>query len=196
MERNTSKNLHEWAENKNRKPLIISGARQIGKSWVVQELGKSFYKQNFLEVNFEKTPAINQIFEADLVPKRIVQELEIQYQIEVTQDTLLFFDEIQNCPKAIMALRYFYEELPHIPVIAAGSLLEFQLKNIPFPVGRVEHLEMQPMTFDEFLLANGNNSLVKLLQEPIHAIPQSVEDKLYSEFLNYYWVGGMPETFC
>ena len=193
MERNISKNLQEWAENKNRKPLIISGARQIGKSWVVRELGKKFYRQNFLEVNFEKTPATNQIFEADLEPKRIVQELEIQYQTEVTQDTLLFFDEIQNCPKAIMALRYFYEELPYIPVIAAGSLLEFQLKNIPFPVGRVEHLEMQPMNFDEFLLANANNSLVKLLQEPIRAMPQSVEDKLYSELLNYYWVGGMPE---
>ena len=193
MQRNVSKNLQEWAENKNRKPLIISGARQIGKSWVVRELGKNFYQQNFLEVNFEKTPAINQIFEADLDPKRIIQELEIQYQIEVTQDTLLFFDEIQNCPKAIMALRYFYEELPHIPVIAAGSLLEFQLKNIPFPVGRVEHLEMQPMSFDEFLLANGNNALVKLRQEPFYEMPQSVEDKLYSELLNYYWVGGMPE---
>ena len=153
MQRNISQNLQEWAKRNNRKPLIISGARQIGKSWVVRELGKDLYQQNFLEVNFEKTPLINQLFEANLDPKRIVQELEIQYQTEITADTLLFFDEIQNCPKAIMALRYFYEEMPQIPVIAAGSLLEFQLKNMPFPVGRVEHVEMYPMSFDEFLLA-------------------------------------------
>lgn len=193
MQRNISQNLQEWAKRNNRKPLIISGARQIGKSWVVRELGKDLYQQNFLEVNFEKTPLINQLFEANLDPKRIVQELEIQYQTEITADTLLFFDEIQNCPKAIMALRYFYEEMPQIPVIAAGSLLEFQLKNIPFPVGRVEHVEMYPMSFDEFLLANGNKALVKLIKEPIQEFAPSIEDKLYSELLNYYWVGGMPE---
>ena len=193
MQRKVSEKLIKWAESKNHKPLIISGARQIGKSWAVRELGKGFYKQQFLEVNFEKTPLINQLFEADLNPKRIIQELEIQYQVEIRQDTLLFFDEIQNCPKAIMALRYFYEEMPEIPVIAAGSLLEFQLKNIPFPVGRVEHLEMQPMSFDEFLLANNHKSLVKLLNEPIQPMAESIEDKLYQELLNYYWVGGMPE---
>lgn len=193
MQRNISQNLQEWAKRNNRKPLIISGARQIGKSWVVRELGKDLYQQNFLEVNFEKTPLINQLFEANLDPKRIVQELEIQYQTEITADTLLFFDEIQNCPKAIMALRYFYEEMPQIPVIAAGSLLEFQLKNMPFPVGRVEHVEMYPMSFGEFLLANGNKALVKLIKEPIQEFAPSIEDKLYSELLNYYWVGGMPE---
>jgi predicted AAA+ superfamily ATPase len=193
MQRNISQNLQEWAKRNNRKPLIISGARQIGKSWVVRELGKDLYQQNFLEVNFEKTPLINQLFEANLDPKRIVQELEIQYQTEITADTLLFFDEIQNCPKAIMALRYFYEEMPQIPVIAAGSLLEFQLKNIPFPVGRVEHVEMYPMSFDEFLLANGNKALVKLIKEPIQEFASSIEDKLYRELLDYYWVGGMPE---
>jgi uncharacterized protein len=193
MQRNISQHLQDWAKRDDRKPLIISGARQIGKSWVVRELGRNIFKQNFVEINFEKTPNLNQIFEVNLDPKRIIQELEIQYQVSISKDTLLFFDEIQNCPKAIMALRYFYEDMPQIPVIAAGSLLEFQLKDIPFPVGRIEHLEMYPMSFDEFLLANGNQSLVKLLNEPIHELAPSIEDKLYSELLNYFWVGGMPE---
>jgi uncharacterized protein len=193
MQRNISQSLHNWAKRNHRKPLIISGARQIGKSWVVRALGKDLYKQNFLEVNFEKMPLLNQIFETNLDPKRIIQELEIQYQLDITADTLLFFDEIQNCPKAMMALRYFYEEMPQIHVIAAGSLLEFQIKNIPVPVGRVEHLEMYPMSFDEFLLANGNKNLVQLINEPIQELAPSIEHKLYSELLNYYWVGGMPE---
>ena len=193
MLRNISEKLQNWALSKNRKPLIISGARQIGKSWIVRELGNTHYKKKFLEINFEKTPQINQIFEVNLEPKRIIRELEIQYRIEIAEDTLIFFDEIQNCPKAIMALRYFYEEMPHLAIIAAGSLLEFQLKNIPFPVGRVEHLTMQPMSFNEFLLANGHKSLVNLLEEPIQTLAQSIEDVLYTELLNYYWVGGMPE---
>ena len=193
MYRTVSNTLVQWATKSNRKPLIINGARQIGKSWVVKQLGKTHFKNNFLELNFERNPNLNLIFENDLNVHRIIQEIEIQYNTEVSENTLLFFDEVQNCPKAIMALRYFFEDKPAIPVIAAGSLLEFQLQNIPFPVGRIEQLDMHPMSFEEFLEANGNEILLKKIQEPIQVLAESIENKIYQELLNYFWVGGMPE---
>jgi uncharacterized protein len=193
MKRNASKFLLKWATQKERKPLLLNGARQIGKSWIVRDLGNSFFKNNFVELNFEKKPQLHQLFEQDFDVKRILFELEILEGISITETTLIFFDEIQNCPKAIMALRYFYEDLPNIPVIAAGSLLEFQLLEIPFPVGRIEILEMFPMTFDEFLEATGNANLAKLLSDENASISQVVEEKMYQELLNYFWVGGMPE---
>ena len=193
MQRYITKQLIEWADSPNRKPLIINGARQIGKSWIVRQLGQNHFEGNFLEINFEKKPQLSAIFETDLDVKRIIQEIEIEFNIICTNQTLLFFDEIQNCPKAIMALRYFYEDMPNIPVIAAGSLLEFQLQNIPFPVGRVQQLDMHPMNFNEFLLAQGNETLVKKLNEPIQELSTTIENKIYHELLNYFWVGGMPE---
>ena len=193
MHRDITQNLVYWAKKSNRKPLIINGARQIGKSWVVRQLGKNQFKGNFIEINFEKKPQLMAIFELDLDVKRIIQEIEIEFNTTCTAKTLLFFDEIQICPKAIMSLRYFFEDMPNVPVIAAGSLLEFQLQNIPFPVGRIEKLDMHPMTFNEFLLAQGNNVLVKKLSESIQEFSATVENKIYQELLNYFWVGGMPE---
>ena len=146
-----------------------------------------------MEINFEKSPNLALIFELDLNVKRIIQEIEIHFNTEISETTLLFFDEIQNCPKAIMALRYFYEDMPQIPVIAAGSLLEFVLQNIPFPVGRVEQLEMYPMSFEEFLQAQGTEILIKKINEPIQVLSETIESKIYQELLNYFWVGGMPE---
>ena len=193
MHRDITQNLVYWAKKSNRKPLIINGARQIGKSWVVRQLGKNQFKGNFIEINFEKKPQLMAIFELDLDVKRIIQEIEIEFNTTCTAKTLLFFDEIQICPKAIMSLRYFFEDMPNVPVIAAGSLLEFQLQNIPFPVGRIEKLDMHPMTFNEFLLAQGNNVLVKKLSEPIQEFTATIENKIYQELINYFWVGGMPE---
>ena len=193
MHRDITQNLVNWAKKSSRKPLIINGARQIGKSWVVRQLGENQFKGNFIEINFEKKPQLMAIFELDLDVKRIVQEIEIEFSTTCTAKTLLFFDEIQICPKAIMSLRYFFEDMPNVPVIAAGSLLEFQLQNIPFPVGRIEKLDMHPMTFNEFLLAQGNNVLVKKLSEPIQEFTATIENKIYQELMNYFWVGGMPE---
>jgi uncharacterized protein len=193
MQRNANNFLSSWVSKADRKPLILNGARQIGKSWLVRNLGKNHFKNNFIELNFEKKPQLNQLFEQDFDVKRIVSEIELLENQSITKNTLLFFDEIQNCPKAIMALRYFFEDMPEIPVIAAGSLLEFQLKNIPFPVGRVELLEIFPMSFDEFLMATGNEKLATLLFNTNATISPIVEDKLYQELLNYFWVGGMPE---
>ena len=193
MHRDITQNLVNWAKKSSRKPLIINGARQIGKSWVVRQLGENQFKGNFIEINFEKKPQLMAIFELDLDVKRIVQEIEIEFSTTCTAKTLLFFDEIQICPKAIMSLRYFFEDMPNVPVIAAGSLLEFQLQNIPFPVGRIEKLDMHPMTFNEFLLAQGNNILVQKLAEPIQEFTATIENKIYQELMNYFWVGGMPE---
>ena len=193
MQRNANNFLSTWVSKADRKPLILNGARQIGKSWLVRNLGKNQFKNNFIELNFEKKPQLNQLFEQDFDVKRIVSEIELLENQSINKHTLLFFDEIQNCPKAIMALRYFFEDMPEIPVIAAGSLLEFQLQNIPFPVGRVELLEIFPMSFDEFLMATGNEKLATLLFNTKATISPIVEDKLYQELLNYFWVGGMPE---
>lgn len=192
MFRNAMYQLEKWAVKPRRKPLIINGARQIGKSWTVRQLGKTKFRGNYVEINFEKTPQLSAIFEQDLNVSRIVNELEMLLNISISKNTLLFFDEIQQCPKAIVSLRYFYEDLPHIPVIAAGSLLEFQLKEISFPVGRVELLDMFPMNFEEFLKATGNDALLPFLSNPQKTISPIVEQKIYDELLNYFWVGGMP----
>lgn len=193
MHRNVNAFLTHWISKKDRKPLILNGARQIGKSWLVRNLGKNQFKSNFIELNFEKKPQLNQLFEQDFDVKRIVSEIELIENQSINKNTLLFFDEIQNCPKAIMSLRYFFEDMPEIPVIAAGSLLEFQLQNIPFPVGRVELLEVFPMSFDEFLKATNNEKLATLLLDSNAPLSPIIEDKLYHELLNYFWVGGMPE---
>jgi predicted AAA+ superfamily ATPase len=109
MQRNANTFLSNWVSKKDRKPLILNGARQIGKSWLIRNLGKIHYKNNFIELNFEKRPQLNQLFEQDFDVKRIVTEIELLENKSIDKYTLLFFDEIQNCPKAIMALRYFFE---------------------------------------------------------------------------------------
>lgn len=191
MYRVSIKHLDQWHKKKNRKPLIINGARQIGKSWLVRYFGENTYSKNFVELNFEKKPQLCKIFNRDLDIQRILIEIEISENVTIDTKTLLFLDEIQQCPKAIMALRYFYEDHPKQAVIAAGSLLEFQLKDMPFPVGRVEILHLFPMNFEEFLIATKNDKLLPYVQLKKKA-SEVIESKIYHELLNYYWVGGMP----
>lgn len=191
MYRVSIKHLDQWHKKKNRKPLIINGARQIGKSWLVRYFGENTYSKNFVELNFEKKPQLCKIFDRDLDIQRILIEIEISENVTIDTKTLLFLDEIQQCPKAIMALRYFYEDHPKQAVIAAGSLLEFQLKDMPFPVGRVEILHLFPMNFEEFLIATKNDKLLPYVQLKKKA-SEVIESKIYHELLNYYWVGGMP----
>ncbi len=156
--------LLEWKSRSDRKPLIVRGARQIGKSWTVEHFGKTHYKGKTHIVNFEKRADLHQIFEVNFDVKRIVLELEIQLNTIIdSKKDLVFFDEIQACPKALMALRYFYEDMPDLHIISAGSLLDFTLKNISYPVGRVEQMDMYPMTFHEFLLACGQEKISELL---------------------------------
>src|SRR3989338_8309650 len=195
MKRSIETALVEWKDKKNRFPLILRGARQVGKSFVIQQFGKKHFER-FVSVNFEEMPEVATCF-STLNPTIIIQRISLLVQQEIVpQKTLLFLDEIQNCPEAIMALRYFKEKLPDLHVIAAGSLLEFALKNesISIPVGRVEFLYLKPLSFHEFLTALGFESLQEhlktiSLQNPL---AESLHHKLISLTKQYFILGGMP----
>src|SRR5579863_6303177 len=153
--------LSAWRNEKEGKPLLIRGARQVGKSTAIRELSKQF--DHYLEVNFEEQRQVHSLFEGDLNPKELCENLSILYGVPIIPGkTLLFFDEIQSCIPAISALRFFYEKYPELHVIAAGSLLEFALAEIPsFGVGRIRSLFVYPLSFDEFLTGIGENMLVE-----------------------------------
>ena len=192
--------LMRWHGQSCRKPLVIRGMRQTGKTWCVRNFAEKVYGSNFLEVNFEFSDEWKSVFERDLDPKRICSELELLSEKPLLSgDTLIFLDEVQLCPRALASLRYFYEKLPSIPVVAAGSLLDFVLADIQFPVGRVQFAELQPMTFGEYLDAIGKTSLSRLLREPPRKLPDAVHGKLLEEVRRYSITGGLPEcvkTWC
>jgi uncharacterized protein len=175
--------------------LIIRGARQVGKTWSVDAFGRQF--DQFVNLNFEETPSLKQLFAGDLDVRRISRELcAIQGFSYKPDSLLLFFDEIQECPEAIKALRYFYEKTPEICVIAAGSLLEFSIDNLSFPVGRVSFYWMYPMTFKEFLAAKDLETLTTYIPalSSRQAVPEIIHTKLMQELHEYFLVGGMPEA--
>lgn len=190
------KYLLEWVSRNNHKPLLLRGARQVGKSTAVQELSKKF--DSFVEINFEKQPKYKALFKDDLDVKRIVPQISAMYGTSIKPGkTLLFLDEIQECPQAIMALRFFKEDMPELHVIAAGSLLEFALKQLPtFGVGRIHSMFMYPMTFDEFLDANGQQLLIEARNQASvdNPLPEPLHDKLLELLRTYMLVGGMPEA--
>ena len=188
--------LQEWAKSQYHKPILLRGARQVGKSSAVRHLGKSF--KNFVEINFEKNPEYKEIFRQNLDVTRILGQLSLlSQQIIEDNETLLFLDEIQECKEAIMALRFFKEERPHLHVIAAGSLLEFALNDLPtFGVGRIHSMFMHPMTFDEYLCANGEQRLLETKEKASYSnpLPDILHHKLITHFRNYIIIGGMPEV--
>ena len=196
IKRNIDKELLAWKEDSMRKPLLLRGARQVGKSSAVRHFGKQF--KYFAEVNFEKNKAVKTFFQGDIDVHLIVQKISSYINVPVEEGkTLLFLDEIQECPEAIMALRFFKEDYPELHVIAAGSLLEFTLQELPtFGVGRIHSLFMYPMTFDEFLVANQEDSLISIRNEAnsSHPLEQPFHDKLVEYFRTYLLVGGMPEA--
>ncbi len=194
MERAITAKLAAWSDANNRKPLIIRGARQVGKTYSVLEFARRHISGVCHHVNLERHPEWHSIFDYNLDPMRILSELELLMGTRITPGKdLLFLDEIQACPNAISALRYFYEEMPLLHIIAAGSLLEFALKDIAFPVGRVELLQMHPMTFAEFLNGTGNEVRANVLLEPPRALPQSLHQSLLHDLRTYFLVGGLPE---
>lgn len=194
--RNIDSELTAWKEDSMRKPLLLRGARQVGKSSAVKNFGKQF--RYFAEVNFERNKAIKTFFQCDIDVRLIAKKISSYINVPIEAGkTLLFLDEIQECPEAIMALRFFKEDYPELHVIAAGSLLEFTLQELPtFGVGRIHSLFMYPMTFDEFLLANHEEALVQLRNEAYRnlSIDQVFHDKLVEYFRTYLLVGGMPES--
>ena len=198
LERKTDADLLEWKDSDNRKPLILRGARQVGKSSAVRNLGSKF--NNFLEINFENKDhaGAKQVFNRHSDPHLICDELSAIYETPIIAgETLLFLDEVQSCPDAISSLRYFYEQMPELHVIAAGSLLEFALQKIPsFAVGRVRSMYMYPFSFEEFLLAMGRNILLEKLQTatPQNPLSEEIHSKLKELLLRFMVIGGMPEV--
>lgn len=192
--RNIDQKLLEWKDSPRRKPLLIRGARQVGKSTAVRQLGKHF--KHFVEVNLEKQPTIRQFFKKDIDVKSACEGISATLGIPIVEgETLLFLDEIQVSQEAIMSLRYFKEDFPELHVIAAGSLLEFTLEELPsFGVGRIRSLYMYPFSFDEFLLAQGLDTTVcyKRKASADAPLPEAVHNKLLEQLKTYYLVGGMP----
>lgn len=187
--------LECWKTSPNRKPILLRGARQVGKTHLVRSLGRTF--DEFVEVNFEYQPAYKKVFELDLDPKRILKELRLLTEKRIEPHrSLLFLDEIQVSPKAIQALRYFYEEMPELHVIAAGSLLDFAIESVGVPVGRVSFLYLYPVSFMEFLKAAEHTQLLNaiLTNDVKCPLPESVHNKALRLVGEYMAMGGMPEV--
>ena len=186
--------LLEWKNDANRKPLLIRGARQVGKSTAVRELGRHF--KYFVEINLEKQPALGQLFPENIDVKLTCEKLSGSLSVPIIPgETLLFIDEIQACKEAIMSLRYFKEDYPELHVIAAGSLLEFALEEIPsFAVGRIRSLYLYPFSFDEFLMAQGLDLMVDFKKKNAsgNPLPEKTHCDLINQLRTFYLVGGMP----
>ncbi|MGD9152606.1 MAG: DUF4143 domain-containing protein [Gammaproteobacteria bacterium] len=189
MKRDLLKELEKWSRHPLRKPLILRGARQVGKSWLIEELGKQF--KNYMVLNFDKDKKACEIFRQDFRISTLVKNIELYTKNKVIPgETLLFLDEIQECEEAIAALRYFKEEMPDLHVVAAGSLIDFVLENIGMPVGRVQFMYLHPLSFGEFLNAVERNDLRQ------HIFGFAVSPVIHQEILQllktYLWLGGMP----
>ena len=198
MERNIVLELLEWRDNvKERLPMVLYGARQVGKTYTLLRFGRDYYK-NCIYVNFERMPLIAEFFEGDLSPERIIRFLEEYFSEKIIPaETLLIFDEIQVCERALTSLKYFAEDAPEYHIVAAGSLLGVALhrEKYSFPVGKVIMKTMYPMSFDEFLNAMGNGHFVQQIREHFERrqeMPQQTHMELISWLRRYMFVGGMP----
>lgn len=193
MKRLNEGELISWKESARRKPLVLRGARQVGKTWLVEQfLAPQF--ESFVKIDFEKRRDLRAVFEENLEPRRILNSLEIASERITPGETLLFLDEIQACPRALASLRYFYEEMPDLHIVAAGSLLEFALGEISVPVGRLSYLRVGPMNFQEYLLALGKEAMAGVLLDKPEAVSAVAHEQILRELRNYFFVGGMPEA--
>jgi predicted AAA+ superfamily ATPase len=200
IKRHIDKYLEEWKTSSIRKPLLLRGARQVGKSSSVREFGKSF--DYFLEINFERknSDVAKGVFERSSNPKQICSELSVIYGTPIVAGkTLLFIDEIQSCIAAISALRFFYEDYPELHIIAAGSLLEFALENVPsFGVGRIRSMFMYPLSFDEYLRAMGHDALAGALCQatPENPLSEPLHKTCLKHLIPFVTIGGMPKVIA
>ena len=195
MRRDIWNKLVEWKNKKDRKPLILKGARQVGKTYILQAFGKEHFSQVHY-LNFEKYKQLGKIFEGDLIPQNILRDLSFYLNTSIDKENdLIIFDEIQNIPRALTSLKYFQEELPELAVCSAGSLLGIQMPDESFPVGKVEFLNMFPMSFEEFLRGEGDTKSFEFLRgrKKSEAIPQIIHSRLWEQLKIYFVVGGLPE---
>ncbi len=195
MERFAMKQLEEWYNRKNRKPLILKGARQVGKTWLMKEFGRTHFKHTAY-VNFDNNKNMTNVFDGDYDINRILMAINIETGVKIIpEETLIIFDEIQESPKAIASLKYFCEDAPEYAVIAAGSLLGVAIhKGVSFPVGKVDTLDLNPLSFREFLLAIGEAGLARLIDEVNISLIESFREKYIDWLKKYYYIGGMPEV--
>ena len=195
MYRYAMENLREWKNRKNRKPLIIEGARQVGKTWLMKEFGRLEYT-NTVYINFDSNSRMAELFSDDLDITRIIRGIEIYTGKKINnENTLIIFDEVQEVPKALSSLKYFYENAPEYHVVCAGSLLGIALHGgTSFPVGKVEFMKLYPMSFREFLTATGKEQYVDLLEQKELQMILSFKQIYVDALKEYYYVGGMPEA--
>ena len=194
MDRYAMKQLEEWYNRKNRKPLILKGARQVGKTWLMKEFGRTHFKYTAY-VNFDNNRNMANVFD-DYDIDRILMAINIETGVKINpEETLIIFDEIQENPKAIASLKYFCENAPEYAVIAAGSLLGVAIhKGVSFPVGKVDTMELNPLSFREFLLAIGEDGLARIIDEVNISLIENFREKYIDWLKKYYYVGGMPEV--
>lgn len=197
MKRLIMSKLLAWKNSPYRKPLILKGVRQVGKTWILKEFGKLYYK-NIAYFNFDENKEYKQFFETTKNVERILQNLTLASGQKIEpENTLIIFDEVQDCPEVINSMKYFCENAPQYHVACAGSLLGITLaKPSSFPVGKVNFMQINPMTFTEFLLANGDENLAKFIEQidKIEPIPDAFFNPLYEKLKMYYVTGGMPES--
>lgn len=198
MKRNLYNALLAWKSNVRRKPLVLQGARQVGKTYLVNEFARQEY-DDYCYLNFEEDPELATLFQGKLDPRTIVENISLYFSKPIMDSSkvLIFFDEVQVVPRALTSLKYFCEDAPEYHVIAAGSLLGVAVsREMSFPVGKVNFLNMYPMSFEEFLYALGENMLVDKLEtcSPMHALSSIIHEKLLSYYRRYLYVGGMPEV--
>jgi uncharacterized protein len=197
MKRDIYKQLIAWKQSSSRKPLVLNGARQVGKTHILKKFGEGEYS-SVAYFNFEEDPDLNEIFTGKLSPEKIIDTLSIYHETRILSDqTLIIFDEIQNSPRTLTSLKYFCENAPEYHIAAAGSLLGVKVgQSSPFPVGKVNFLDMHPMSFDEFLTAVGKKQLRLFVEKKtdFNSIPASFHTELIDFLKIYYFVGGMPEA--
>ena len=187
--------LYKWKNSKRRKPLIIEGARQVGKTWLMKEFGKQAYADT-VYINFDSNSRMGDLFSADLDTDRLILGLELYAGRKINpENTLLIFDEVQEVPRALASLKYFYENAPQYHIVCAGSLLGIALhQGTSFPVGKVDFLKLYPLSFSEFLMATGNERFAELLKNQDYEMITSFKQTYIDTLKHYYFVGGMPEA--
>lgn len=187
--------LYKWKNSKRRKPLIIEGARQVGKTWLMKEFGKQAYADT-VYINFDSNSRMADLFSADLDTDRLIMGLELYAGRKINPDnTLLIFDEVQEVPRALASLKYFYENAPQYHIVCAGSLLGIALhQGTSFPVGKVDFLKLYPLSFSEFLMATGNERFAELLKNQDYEMITSFKQTYIDALKHYYFVGGLPEA--